>query len=333
MTRRLSRPIPIEYIARFESPPDQQAYETYLLHNDFSNSIIPYQSRRNAYWTSGNGIRNDLVETSLELDWWNRVESGSEGFIRIITSLLFSNHEVWIEIVPNSSEESEENDSLFRVFIVFGVQQDSSGKLIQKFPANWVRPDSYPEDEAWGQSIELDSSRMVHVLLPEEYSKRILRGILDELAVIVPALAPEWAFQQMTGQRPGAPRFGQNEASRIEKLRKLQVASPIGWVARENYSRQPWEITYYYYLLRELRFLHFVASMRECAEIALRQVLDISGKLCGFTASVTANGVYTPDDISGFIEEFQSGNLSFARVHEIIFQEAGDTSTPQSRTF
>jgi len=73
---------------------------------------------------------------------------------------------------------------------------------------------------------------------------------------------------------------------------------------------------------RELRFLHFRASMRERAEEALRCVLALASERRGFEGSVTANGLHTPSEVRGFIEEFERGELAFSAVNDIIFEKA-----------
>ena len=83
--------------------------------------------------------------------------------------------------------------------------------------------------------------------------------------------------------------------------------------------------------MRELRFLHFVASIRECAEGALQQVLDLTREQCGLAAKVTAHGVYTPDEIDESIRRFESGCISFADVNKIIREEISEGDTEQMR--
>ena len=304
---------------------DLMAGEIFFMRDDFENRIVPYRQRREAYQLTVAGTEQNSVLRSLSLNPGHR---GPEDLIRAIASRLLAELEIWIEVVPNPDQGG---DVAFRLFSVAQVQRTSSGNLVQILPAHTDLPAGYPDDEAWGQSVELDLDRMVHVSLPSEYPKRLLQQVLIELSEIVSAIAPPWALQQMAGQRPNAPRFDQAEADRIERQRILQVASPIGWTAREFYRFQPWKITYYNYLLRELRFLHFVASVRERAETALREILDIAEGPCGFTASVTAHGIYTPEEIWNFIEDFQSGDLPFKRARGIIYQEVSDSSPIQSR--
>lgn len=320
MTDRISRPIPSEPSVGL------MAGEIFLLRDDFENRIIPYQQRREAYPLTVAGTEQNSVLRSLSLDPgdWR-----PEDFIRAIASRLLTELEVWIEVVPNPNQGG---DVAFHLFPVAQVRRTSSGSLVQILPVRTELPAGYPDDEAWGQSVELDSDRMVHVSLPSEYPKRLLQQVFVELSEIVSAIAPPWALQQMAGQRPDAPRFDVAQAERIERQRILQVASPIGWTARESYRSQPWRITCYNYLFRELRFLHFVASVRERAETALREVLDIAEGPCGFTASVTAHGIYTPEEIWNFIEDFLMGNLPFKRAREIIYQEVSDSAPIQSRT-
>ncbi len=210
--------------------------------------------------------------------------------------------------------------------IVGGVHREPSGRITQKLPTRDELPDWYPEDEAWGKSVELDPCLMVHVSLPESYLNVLIGPVMSELEKIDIFSTPDWALKQAVGQYPGAPRFDHTEAYRIERLRILEVAAPIGWTAREGLllqSSRP--MSYYYYLLRELRFLHFVASMRERVEEALIKVLEIARERFGFTATVTAHGVLSPSDICNHICRFESGSLSFAATRLITSQVGMDT--------
>ena len=86
------------------------------------------------------------------------------------------------------------------------------------------------------------------------------------------------------------------------------------------------QVSEYYYHLRELWFLRFVASMRARAEEALCEVLALASQACGFTASVTAQGIYTPEEVEEIIRQFEAGELTFSAVLDIVWEEAkGDT--------
>lgn len=319
MTERLSLPLHSKpFVPLF-------AREIQMLRDDFRNRIVPHRQNREAYVLSANSVRSYIVDKSLALDWHN---IGVEHFIRTVGTLLLTEQEAWIEIVANSREDS---DKLFHIFPVAGVRRNSSGMLIQELSQSVTLPDWYPGDKTLRDSVELDPSRMVYVPLPEEYPRHLIKHILTELAEIVSPL-PDWTLERMVGQLPNAPRLDYAEAFRMEKHRVLQITSPIGWAARENYGPQPWEITYYYYLLRELRFLYFVSTMRRSTETALRRVLDIAGELCGFTASVTSYGIYTPEEVCSFIGKFKSGDLTFTAVKEVIYQEFSDSSEVQQRS-
>ena len=125
----------------------------------------------------------------------------------------------------------------------------------------------------------------------------------------------------MTGQYPGAPRFDHAEAYLNREATNTGGSVAHWWTRSRSISITVSQVmSYYYYLLRELRFLHFVASMRERAEVGLVQVLQIAGERCGFSATVTAHGVITPAEVCGAIDAFESGSLSFAEVREIKYQ-------------
>ena len=75
--------------------------------------------------------------------------------------------------------------------------------------------------------------------------------------------------------------------------------------------------------LRELKFLHFLASLRERAEAALRDILVVARGICEVSSEVIAHDLCIPEDISRFIRQFEDGELSFSKVREIIFQKPG----------
>ena len=309
MINRLSRPIPIE---RRASNLGSQAY---FLEEDFANDVVPHLHSGHAYRLKVSGVSSQVVNSSLSVDLNTR---GLEGFIRTVASLLLVDSEVWLEVAFCSEEEST---TQFRVYVVGGVHQEPDGRITQDLPHREELPDWYPGDEAWGQSVELDPELMVHISLPEEYPRELITSVISELDKISLSPTPDWALRQAIGKYPGTPRFDHTEAYRIERLRILEVASPIGWTAREDLlSQSSREMSYYYYLLRELRFLHFLASFREQAEAALIRVLEIAGERCDFSAKVTAHGMLAPSEVCNLIRSFESGSLPFAAVREIRYQ-------------
>ena len=64
------------------------------------------------------------------------------------------------------------------------------------------------------------------------------------------------------------PSFDLEEHVTKKELSVFQTALPVGWTARELYSRSRLTSDYYYFM-RELRFLHYLVSMREMAIEAL----------------------------------------------------------------
>ena len=165
---------------------------------------------------------------------------------------------------------------------------------------------------------------MVHTCLPDKYPSRLIGKIVEDLAEIDLNynMMPTWVMEQMTGQRRNAPAFDSGEATRTQRLRIAQATLPIGWTAREIYYGENRHLGDYYYYWRELRFLHFRSSIRERAEKALQQVLTFAGEKCSFEAQVTARGLYTPAEVEEIIEKYESGNIPFSVVTNIIFESA-----------
>ena len=275
-----------------------QARLVSMLYEDFTNSVIPYRSLRDAYRLSADGPVTPRLFTIRPL----REGQGVEDFIRVVASYLLRNFEASIEVAVDPLEG---NSQPIRLSFVDGISPQSSGS---------------------------DSARVVRVSLPAKYPRNVLEAVLLELAESSKSFAPDWAMHRISGQRTDTPRYDFEVASQIERRRVLQVALPIGWDAREKlFLLTRSEINEFYCALRELRFLHFVASMRECAEYGLQQVLDLTREQCGLAVKVTAHGVYTPDEIDESIRRFESGCITFGDVNRIIREEISGGETEQTR--
>ena len=285
-----------------------------MLHEDFDNRTVPHGDHPEPYTLSVVGIAPQTINESLSP---NEYSSGLEGFIRNVASRLLLSHEVWLEVAYGDEAKGR---SPFRVFDVHGVEQTSSGDLIQKWPRRYESPDWFEGEADSGEEIELDRDRMVHVGLPEKYPGPLLSQVVRDLSEIEPSVPPAWMMDKMTGQRQDTPPFDVKAFFRTERLRTIQAALPIGWTARESLGGQLREVNDYYHYWRELRFLHFCLSMRARAEDALRQVLKLAGETCGFVASVTANGLYTPSRVETLIREFERGELSLSAVSDITWE-------------
>ena len=70
--------------------------QTQLLHEDFSNLVVPYRHEPEAYELSTEGIPYYQVTESLALGEHRR---GLDDFVRTVTDGLLLNHEVWLEVV------------------------------------------------------------------------------------------------------------------------------------------------------------------------------------------------------------------------------------------
>ena len=293
-----------------------------MLYDDFGNRIIPHRHQGRVYVVSSEDISGHLIERALEL---GRGPSGVDRFIRSVALSLLSSHEVWIELIVDGDDMKQ---LPFQVCEVNGVRRTAAGSLIQEIPDKAVLPEWFQMKGVSNQALELDPDLMVHVTLPKAYPSELLARVVRALADVKSFVPPKWAIEQSAGISSDAPRFDANEADRTNRLYVLQAAQPIGWAARESLLGESRQINEYYLDWRELHFLHFVASMRECAESGLREVLRLAGRQCGFSASVTAHGVYTPKEVCGFMHQFQAGELSLSAVDEIIFQR---TITAESR--
>ena len=289
------------------------SFETDLLLQDFQLHVVPYRRRPAAYRLSVSGASPDQLNQSLSLD---RDKPRPDGFLRSVATRLLTHHEVWIEVAFGGENR---DGTPFRLLAVEGVKRTQNGNLVQELPSRDKLPDWYGDGDGWGQEVELDIDRMVHITLPASYPSGLLKQVVRGLSLVRPAVLPPRFRTRSVDQLVDA-----NEAMRTERLSVSQAALPIGWTARESSYGQYRQMNDYYFHLRELRFLLFRSSMRARAEDALRDVLTLAGKRCRFAATVTAYGVHTPAEVEGFIRDFEEGKLTFSAVREVIFETGKD---------
>ena len=313
-------------------PPKPTAWDSHSiscmlqwLYQDVSNRVIPNWSQNTPYEISTQAFPEYEVERGLDM---GQYAQGVEDFILGVTLHLLMNHEVWIEVASDSGEGDEPR---FRVHEANRVERDKGGRLIQHIPHQSEMPAWVQSDRPWPPVVELDPAQMVHVQLPSAYPSELLLTIMVELAGIEPLLPPSWVHQTVDGTMPNISIYSVNEAHWQSRLLALMVSQPIGWTAREGLRGPGRRLNDYYYTLREMRFVHFIAALRERAEHALRQVLSIAGDVCGFDASVTAFGVYTPNEVLDLIERFQQGEITLADSLDIVFQRDTDVNPLQRR--
>ena len=290
------------------------SFQTDLLLQDFQLQVVPYRSRPAAYRSSTSGISENELSRSLSLDHHQR---RLNGFVRSVATRLLTDHEVWIEVAQGV--ENPDN-APFSLLAVEGVKRTKTGTLVQVLPCLDKLPDWYNPGDDWPLEIELETDRMVHVDLPTNYPSGRLIQVVQRISEVRAAPLSRSFGDLPQGQTGGTSVIDDGAAMRAERLAVSHAALPIGWTARESSYRDPRQMNDYYYHLRELRFLLFLSSMRACAEDALKRVIELAGERCGFTANVTAHGVYTPADVEKFIQEFQDGKLTFSAVREIIHE-------------
>ena len=296
-----------------------------LLYQDFHNHLIPIRRRVPAYQLCSEGVSPQQVVDSLNLD--NQFRPSLEIFLEKVASKLLSDFEVWIEVAT----PTDRSITPFVLFDVDGVKRTKSGRLIQELPGIDKVPDWAREQGGWGTPIALDEDRMVHVPLPESYPRKVLSKLFRDLSKVFSPVTQSWVMESLSGQRPGGTRLDIGEAHQTERLRILQVVLPIGWTAREAILGDRKQISHYYELWRQLRFLHFRASMRQRAEEALRDVLTLASGQLGFSVEVWAHDVYTPEQVQAIIRSFEAGELGFDAAFETIFETERDRHSERRR--
>lgn len=306
MTDRRSRRFPSSPKVWIDSP------QTQFLYEDFGNRVVPYRHDPAPYVLSTEGAPRHNVAGALSLE----EAFGLDGFLRAVATGLLTTHEVWLEV---SFEDESPEQTPFAVAEVDGVRRTAEGDLVQQLPSSDELPEWYRDNGEWGTVLELDADRMVHVGLPDAYPSEVVARVITDLAEIEFNPIPRWVTEQWTGSQGDVPPFDAGAASRTHQLRLAQAALPIGWTGRESYLGADRAVSDYYHYLRELRFLHFMASMRACAEDALRHVLELAGERCGFKATVTSFGVWTPNEVDALIQKFEAGDVPFSAMTDILW--------------
>lgn len=285
---------------------------THFLYEDFDTRVVPYRHDPEPYVLSTEGVPTHEVARALALTEAFELD----GFLRAVATKLLTTHEVWLEVY---FEDGSHDLTPFAVTEVDGVRRTPEGGLVQQLPSRDELPDWYGGNGEWGTVLELDTDRMVHVDLPDSYPSEVLAQMVTDLAEIEFGSTPPWVIEQWTGSQGDAPPYDAGEASRTQQLRLAQAALCIGWTAREVYLGSDRALSEYYHYLRELRFLHFLASIRSCAEDALRHVLGLASERCGFKASVTSFGVWTPNEVDSLTQKFEAGDLPFSSMTDILW--------------
>ena len=324
MTTRTSRWFP------HETEMWRNHFQVGLLLDDFNLHIVPYRDEGDAYELLVEGTPKHQIENALSL-WGN--EKGADSFVKAVASTLLTEHEAWLEMVFQTGDREE---LPFRPILVHGVRRMAKGNLMQTIPeldAPYYH--SHGSRTQQPQTIELDSERMIQIALPEEYHGQLLKKVIVDLMETEShdPLKAKWIIEGMTGQRRDTPAFDLIEAVRTHKLRTAQAALPIGWTAREVFYGSERVLNDYYRYWRELRFLHFRSSIRQCAEEALRQALSMAGDKCGIKVSVTTSGLYTPSEVQEIIRDYEAGNITFSEVNDIIFERVDSIYSSQRVLF
>ena len=294
------------------------SFETGLLYEDFRNRVLPFRDP-DAYVLEGQS-----APTFESLD----LPSHSQGiriddFVREVATRLLGDHEVWIEVVIDDTGVSEHPITFVPVL---GVKQTPGGAVFQELPSRSDLPLWYNPGSDWRERQELDPDRMIQIGLPEQYGSAVLSKVVGGLATIVPDVSPGLYLDQTLQRSANPAPFDIGEFDRTRRLRALQVALPIGWTAREILRGQNMLTTDYYHNWRELRFLHFTASMRSQAEEGIARAIALAKTIVDFDLSVTADRIYSPHQVELVMQRFERGEISFASVSDSIFEKGSDPS-------
>ena len=290
-----------------------RSVHTNLFFEDFHNRVIPLLPERDSYELIVDGKRSFEFERALKVDDSPR---GVDGFVQAIATRLFLDHEVWIEVVLTPASESEP----FRVFAVYGVTCDKSGETWQNLPTKDQLPDGYPNDDRWGKSIRLNRANLVKVALPESYTSNDLRKAFEELSKVGFLSTPAWVHESVSMSGRANPSFDHLEATRNERLHALQTVRKFGWPIRDQLLGESRVSGNFFWYWRELRFLLFVSALRERAERALSEVLEIANSKIEKDVSVVAVGVNLPDHVNEIIDQFERGKISLEMIPDVVLE-------------
>ena len=311
MTRRCSVSIPKLATNWHDS------FHTHMLLQDFNSRVTSSFADPRAYELNSACRPSYEIERGLTLD---HRHAGVSDFITGVATRLLTDQEVWIEVFIDDRHAA---DSPFQLAEVNGVKRIKAGTLVQEIPERTHLPEWFDVEYEDNQRVELDPSRMIQVVMPESYPSKAIQRVVRELSEVGTSLVPDWFLEQLREHKASTTQFDAKETSRTSRTIALRAAMPIGWATREATQTGSRLVNDYYYFLRELRFLHFVASMRESAEAALRQVLGIASDLCGLEVSVTAHGSLAPEQINAYIRQLELGQVSFDDLAYVIYERPG----------
>ena len=284
-----------------------------MLYRDYRLQFVPYPEGYSPYELTVDWSSAQVVANSLTLRNRHR---GVADFIRDVGEILLFRHEVWLYLMFGQEHKGQ---GPFLVFEITGVERKPNGTFVQTPLQSDNIPNHLPWQDSWNHETELDVSRLVHVTLPDAYPSKILSQLVSNLSSMDFIGQPAWVMEHAAGQGGDNVCFDVREADRIKHLRYLQVARAIGWTAREENLAPNTYTSVYYRGLRNFRFMHFLASMRECAERAMCKILTVAGGRCGFAASVASRGVYTTREIEKLRKIFVNGRMEFSEVSKIRF--------------
>ena len=289
-------------------------YAPYLnmLYEDYQAQLVPI-AKSPVYdlavaWTDVNSVLDSL---SLEEN-----HRGVDSFLKDVGMRLLLRGEVWLYMLFGQEHEGRGH---FMVFEITGVRPGRNGTLVQMPPDVNHVPEYLSSRNSWAHASELDLSRVIRVTLPDAYPFPVLSKVVGQLSRMHFPETPKWASDEAAGQGRDNPRYDVQEAYRTFQIFLSQVVREIGWTAREEFMETYTCTNQYYWSVRNLIFQHFLASMRERAEVAVSQVLSIAGSRCGFAATVSAHGAYTAAEIEQLIHQFKEGGISFSDAASIQY--------------
>lgn len=294
-----------ELAKRMKAAYPVEGYYTYLLHQDLGH-VVPYGLGR----SDASGVRvvgpdadraRGLIAGALSDRSYPSLSDGVRDFVSSTAQQLVFSGTCTYEIDLLSPQDAQD-DAHPTAFDLHRIQPGTLDTLNGQ-PMQYVLDSmSSLRDPNGNVYVVLDASRLTTFSLPVDLVHPV-RELMTFLLTANAEQGREFALQERSLQQATPYDFSAHRRE-TEKL-FAEVTQPIGWTVRGLFTDSQLEP---YRVWREIRFQEFKVKLRECVLTRLNELLQETGVLMGFSATIEVFGLPTVDDVRQAKEDFRSGS-------------------------
>ena len=171
----------------------------------------------------------------------------------------------------------------------------------------------YPKKFVW-----LGNKDIFVVKIPKKLGgKRKYNQFLSNLCWLSKCHIPDWAMQGMAESNPNN-IFDYAKYQYDLHVYLAKISKKYGWPARSLWTDRALE---YYQIYRYLTFLKTKIILRDHIISETNKCLKKVGNKIGFEISISHEGLFSSQQIDGFIKQLKDGTLQFDKVVKIMSQE------------